>query len=156
RTSDGIWSVVAGQIEDGESFADGAARELMEEAVLEAPLLDLELTQAYEVEPRFRHLYAPGEYNVTVASYVVEAPAGWEPTLNHEHSEYRWCSVADAIELAHWPELKEGIRAVALLLSTRHANLGSELANSSTVPPTIRTFAWCRRPPRPGITAAVC
>ncbi|TMC26026.1 MAG: NUDIX domain-containing protein [Chloroflexi bacterium] len=113
RTSDGIWSVVAGQIEDGESFADGAARELMEEAVLEAPLLDLELTQAYEVEPRFRHLYAPGEYNVTVASYVVEAPAGWEPTLNHEHSEYRWCSVADAIELAHWPELKEGIRTVA-------------------------------------------
>jgi len=57
RTSDGVWSVVAGQIEDGESFADGAARELMEEAVLEAPLLDLELTQAYEVEPRFRHLY---------------------------------------------------------------------------------------------------
>ena len=113
RTSDGVWSVVAGQIEDGESFADGAARELMEEAVLEAPLLDLELTQAYEVEPRFRHLYAPGEYNVTVASYAVEAPAGWEPTLNHEHSEYRWCSVAEAIELAHWPEMKEGVRAVA-------------------------------------------
>jgi len=113
RTSDGIWNVVAGQIEDGESVADGAARELMEEAALDAPLVDLELTQAYEVEPRFRHLYAPGEYNVTVASYAVEAPAGWEPTLNHEHSEYRWCSVAEAIELAHWPEMKEGVRAVA-------------------------------------------
>ena len=113
RTSDGIWNVVAGQIEDGESVADGAARELMEEAALDAPLVDLELTQAYEVEPRFRHLYAPGEYNVTVASYAVEAPAGWEPTLNHEHSEYRWCSVAEAIALAHWPEMKEGVRAVA-------------------------------------------
>jgi len=113
RTRDGIWNVVAGQIEDGESFADGAARELMEEAALDAPLVDLELTQAYEVEPRFRHLYAPGEYNVTVASYAVEAPAGWEPTLNHEHSEYRWCSVAEAVELAHWPEMKEGVRAVA-------------------------------------------
>ena len=115
RARDGIWNVIAGQIEDGEAFADGAARELMEEAALDAPLIDLDLAQVYEVEPQFRHLYAPGEYKVTIASYAAEAPAGWEPTLNHEHDTYRWCSVADAIALAHWPEVEEGIRAVARL-----------------------------------------
>ena len=113
RASDGIWNVVAGQIEDGESFADGAARELMEEASLAAPLVDLDLTAVYDVEPRFRHLYAPGEYKVTLAAYAAEAPAGWEPTLNHEHSEYRWCTLEEAVALLHWPEAKEGVRAAA-------------------------------------------
>ena len=113
RVSDGIWNVVAGQIEDGESFDAGAARELMEEAGLEAPLVDLGVPQRYEVEPAFQHLYAPGEYKVSIASYAVQAPAGWEPTLNHEHDSYRWCSLADAVELLHWPEAKEGARAAA-------------------------------------------
>ena len=113
RVSDGIWNVIAGQIEDGESFGDGAARELMEEAGLDAPLIDLSLSQGYEVEPAFRHLYAPGEYTVAIASYATQAPDGWEPTLNHEHDAYRWCSVADAVELLHWPEAKEGARAGA-------------------------------------------
>ena len=120
RARDGIWNVIAGQIEDGEAFADGAARELVEEAALDVALVDLELMQGYEVEAQFRHLYAPGEYKVSIASYAAEAPAGWEPTLNHEHDAYRWCSVADAIALAHWPEVKQGIRAVADRLGLPH------------------------------------
>jgi len=120
RVRDAIWSVVAGQIEDGESFADGAARELMEEAGLEAPLVDLGIPQSYTVEPRFQHLYATGAYTVAIQSYAAWAPAGWEPTLNHEHDVYRWCSVADAIGLAHWPEVKAGIRAVAERFGLAH------------------------------------
>lgn len=116
RASDGVWNVPAGQIEDGESFVDGAARELMEEAALDAPLIDLGEPAAYEVEPRFRHLYASGAYNVLVAAYVAVAPGGWEPTLNHEHDEYRWCSLAEAVELLHWPEVKAGARAAAARL----------------------------------------
>src|SRR5919201_2792998 len=100
RSRDGIWNVIAGQIEDGEAFADGAARELMEEAALDAPLIDLDLAQVYEVEPQFRHLYAPGEYKVTIASYAAEAPAGWGRTLNHEHHKYRWSPVRGTIGLA--------------------------------------------------------
>ena len=56
---------------------------------------------------------ASGDYIVTVASYAAQAPEGWEPTLNHEHSEYRWCTLEEALELLHWPEVKDGLRVVA-------------------------------------------
>jgi 8-oxo-dGTP pyrophosphatase MutT (NUDIX family) len=113
RVSDNVWNVCAGQIEDGETYAEGAARELREETGLVAPLFDLAVAQPYQVEERFRHLYAPGEYTVMVASFAVEAPQGWEPTLNHEHDDYRWCSLRDALELLHWPEVKAGLRTLA-------------------------------------------
>ena len=116
RRRDGRWNVAAGQIEEGESFAAGAARELLEEAQLAAPLIDLHVRETYEVEPQYRRLYAPGEYTVTVASYAAEAPAGWEPTLNHEHSEYRWCSLEDGLALLYWPEARTALRALALRL----------------------------------------
>ena len=119
RVSDGIWNVCAGQIEDGESYADGAARELKEETGLVAPLVDLGMPQPYTVEERFRHLYAPDEYVVTVASYAAEAPPGWEPTLNHEHSAYRWCTLDDALALLHWPEARNGVVALARRLGLR-------------------------------------
>jgi len=113
RRRDGHWNVPAGQIEDDESFAEGAARELLEEAQLAAPLIDLDLRETYEVEPQYRRLYAAGEYTVTVASYAAEAPDGWEPTLNHEHTEYRWCSHEDGLALLHWLEARTGLRALA-------------------------------------------
>jgi dATP pyrophosphohydrolase len=118
RVSDGIWNVCAGQIEDGESYEDGAARELREETGLVAPPVALTEPQPYEVEEKYQHLYKPGQYVVMVESFAVEAPEGWEPTLNHEHDEYRWCSLGDALELLHWPEVKDGLR----VLSARLAN----------------------------------
>ena len=119
RARDGFWNVVAGQVEDGESFLEGAIRELREEAQLEASLIDLDLRHVYEVEPRFRSLYAPGQYTVTVAAYGAEAPAGWEPTLDHEHSEHRWCRFDEAVTLLHWPEARDGLRALASRLAQR-------------------------------------
>ena len=66
---------------------------------------------------RYQHLYAPDQYVVMVESFAVEAPSGWEPTLNHEHDEYRWCSLGDALELLHWPEVKDGLRVLAARLA---------------------------------------
>ena len=117
RPNDGYWNVIAGQVEDDEGFDAAAARELMEEAALAAPLRDLGVQQTYEVQAEFRHLYPSGEYTVTIRSYVVEAPRNWEPVLNHEHDTYRWCEVEDAAALAHWPEVKAGLRLAAAALT---------------------------------------
>jgi len=117
RTRDRIWNVPAGQIEDGESFDDGAARELQEEAGLVATLTPLGRPQGYDVEERFRSLYAAGAYSVMIQSYAAEAPIGWEPTLNHEHDEYRWCAFDEALALLHWPEAKAALRALAATLA---------------------------------------
>lgn len=119
RANDGHWNVVAGQVEDGESCESAAARELMEEAQLAAPLLDLGVPQRYEIEPRFLALYAPNERTVTVAAFAAAAPDGWEPTLNHEHDTYRWCSLEDALALLHWPETRSALRVLAERLRSR-------------------------------------
>jgi 8-oxo-dGTP pyrophosphatase MutT (NUDIX family) len=95
----GYWHGVAGGIEDGESPPEAAARELAEETGLEATPADLGRTYVYDA--------------VTVHCFAVDAPAGWEPQLDWEHDEHRWCTVAAAEELLHWPEPREVLREVA-------------------------------------------
>jgi dATP pyrophosphohydrolase len=119
RVPQGVWNVIAGQVEDGETFAAAAARELMEESGLSGTLVDVKMPQTYVIEPEYLALYAPGESTVAIESFVIEAPSAWEPTLNDEHDTYRWCSAEDAIALLHWQETKEALRAVAEVLRRR-------------------------------------
>jgi 8-oxo-dGTP pyrophosphatase MutT (NUDIX family) len=62
-------------------------------------------------EPGYRALF-PGVDRVVVGTFLVEAPAGWEPTLNDEHDEYRWCARDEAIALLRWPEPKALLRTL--------------------------------------------
>ena len=113
RAVDKYWHVVAGVVEDGETFPGAAARELREETGLDAPLLDLGMPQRYRVPEEMRDEYAPGVGEVAIENFAVAVPAGWEPILNEEHDEYRWVSLADAIALAHWPETAAVLAAIA-------------------------------------------
>lgn len=94
----GYWHTVAGGVEEGETYAEAAARELGEEVGLDAEPLDLDTTYVYD--------------DVEGRAFRVHVPAGWEPTLNEEHDEYRWCSPGEAATLFHWPETRELARAI--------------------------------------------
>jgi 8-oxo-dGTP pyrophosphatase MutT (NUDIX family) len=113
RAIDRYWHVVAGVVEERESFAGAAVRELAEETGLDAAIVDLHMPQSYPVPEDLRHEYAPGVDEVAIENFAVEVPAEWEPVLNDEHDEYRWLSLADAIALAHWPETAEILKATA-------------------------------------------
>jgi 8-oxo-dGTP pyrophosphatase MutT (NUDIX family) len=95
----GYWHSVAGGVEEGESWQEAARRELLEETGLDVELVDLERPYVYD--------------GVTVHCFAAQAPAGWEPVLDWEHDEHRWCSVEEAVTLLHWPEPRELLMAIA-------------------------------------------
>jgi 8-oxo-dGTP pyrophosphatase MutT (NUDIX family) len=105
----GYWHLVAGGIEDGETAAATARRELQEETGLDTPVRAFGWRYDYSIaeEPERIADFAPGTDRITVDVFVVEAPAAWEPELNWEHDEYRWCGPDEADRLLRWPEPRE-------------------------------------------------
>jgi lipoyl(octanoyl) transferase len=109
RVVEEYWHVVAGALDEGETYAEAAARELREETGLVATPIDLELEQTYAITDRERPLYPDATAGVVIANFHVEAPDRWEPTLNDEHDRYSWASFTVAREMMYWLETQEAI-----------------------------------------------
>ena len=105
----GYWNLVAGGVEEGEAPTAAARRELDEESGLAQPI-------RFESLPLELVYVRPEGSKVTMHAFLAEAPSGWEPVLNEEHVEYRWCSLADADALLAYPEPRAAVRCVARLL----------------------------------------
>jgi len=104
----GYWHTIAGGVEPGEEPEAAALRELREETGLEAEAIQpiggfAYVREAWEEEPGLR---------VHVEAFLVDVAADWEPQLDREHDDYRWCSRDEAIELLFWPEPAQLLRSL--------------------------------------------
>ncbi len=110
--SHGYWHLVAGGIEEGEAPDAAALRELDEETGLTQPVRFAPIPLELGYRPMGDEGKEWGDW-VTLHPYSVEVVATWEPVLNEEHVEYRWCTEARAEELLEYPEPVDALRAVA-------------------------------------------
>ena len=78
-----FWSVPSGGVEKGETFREGAARELQEETMLDFNPKDLVYLGTIK----------DGKYNRISKIYKAEIDGKPEPTLDHEHSEFGYYDV---------------------------------------------------------------
>ena len=111
----GYWHTIAGGIELGESPDEAARRELEEESGLRVERLGEPFVNRYPLDqepPESRARFAPGLTEVPVHAYLVDVADDWEPQLDWEHDDYRWCAVDDAATAYRWPETGEALRAL--------------------------------------------
>jgi dATP pyrophosphohydrolase len=92
QTLIGEWCQVAGSIEEGETAWQTALRELDEETGLQPNAL-------YSADT-CEQFYEADRDAITIAPvFVAFIDRAATVTLNHEHSEYRWVSFEEAIEM---------------------------------------------------------
>lgn len=98
----GFWQSVTGSLEDGETPAQAAIREVQEETGLQAldhNFYDMQASNVYEIYPHWRHRYAPGVTENTEHLFGLELPAALPVRLApDEHLQYTWVDWRTAAE----------------------------------------------------------
>jgi dATP pyrophosphohydrolase len=96
RMKGGYWCHVAGSIEAGETGWQAIVREFEEETKIEAKAL---------YNAQFLEQFYEANVNVIqlIPIFAVLCPPNQAVELNHEHTEYRWCSLEEAKALAPFP-----------------------------------------------------
>jgi len=89
------WQSVTGSQEPGETLHATATRELLEETGIDAhaygALTDWDMSNVYEIFPKWRHRYQPGTTHNTEHVFALEVPAPMPVTLNpREHLRAAW------------------------------------------------------------------
>jgi dATP pyrophosphohydrolase len=102
NTSRGLWSLIMGRLEKGESAAEAIRREVAEETGIAVEALYT--TGCVDT-------YFSAGANAIEMMPIFAVPFAEEPkvTLDHEHLAYRWLSFAEAIEVLAYPGQRQAL-----------------------------------------------
>jgi dATP pyrophosphohydrolase len=104
----GFWQPVTGGLEEGETRMEALRREIEEETGIKNLIRVIEDLYCFEFsDPDLNQEYV----------YGVEVSHTEEVVLDKkEHSEYRWSSMQEALQLLHWKENKEALEKLNTIL----------------------------------------
>ncbi|NDH50514.1 MAG: dihydroneopterin triphosphate diphosphatase [Betaproteobacteria bacterium] len=128
--ADAFWQSVTGSKDQAqESWAESAAREVLEEtgidcrpgSALQDRLVDWQLENIYDIYPRWRHRYAPGVTRNTEHLFGLQVPERVPVSLSpREHVAYRWLPWREAAEACFSPSNAEAILLLPRLQMPEH------------------------------------
>ena len=101
----GVWQMITGHIEPGETAVEAALRETFEETGAKAENL-------WSI-PHVNSYYNPElDMICTIPVFVTEVKESFSPQISAEHSEFKWVNKDEAINLVAWPGQKKSIEII--------------------------------------------
>lgn len=111
-----FWQTVTGSLEAGETHAQAAVREVMEEtgiAAREGDLIDLGLVNTFEIPPVWRARYEPGVTHNEEVCFAL-AVGKVEPRIDlAEHDAFAWVSFESALKMFYWESNRRALERLA-------------------------------------------
>ena len=99
----GFWQPVTGMIEEGETAAEAASRETLEETGVTGPATDLEFIRAFRLSPRFTRSKDRYPWINEESAFAIQTDEKAAVTLSpDEHEQYLWLNPSEARERLKW------------------------------------------------------
>ena len=113
----GFWQPVTGGVLEGETPEEAAYREVCEETGIPRPrrFFDLNYRYSFELPEKYKIFYDDDVDTLTEHAFGYETDIE-DIILSDEHTEYRWLTPPEALELYEYPEYHEALRRVIRLL----------------------------------------
>lgn len=113
----GFWQSVTGSLEKGETHRQAAIREVLEEtgfAARDEELVDLGVTNTFEIAPLWRAKYAPGVTHNEEVCFALKVDEREVKLYPLEHDDYVWETYDRALEMLYWESTRRAFVATHL------------------------------------------
>ena len=110
-----FWQSVTGSLEDEETHLQAAVREVREETgcnVREDQLIDLGVTNVFEIAPQWRSRYAPGVMINEEVCFALPVEHLRVEIDHQEHDQYVWVDYAAALGMLYWESNRRTLEVV--------------------------------------------
>ena len=114
----GFWQSVTGSLEDGETHADAAVREVLEETGISSTveeLIDLALLNNFEIAPQWRDRYAPGVTHNEERCFALMVRECEVKLDILEHQAFAWEPYERAVKMLYWESTRRAFAAARLI-----------------------------------------
>jgi len=114
----GFWQGVTGAPEKKEKIPEAAKRELLEETgFIPEIIFKIDYSYAIDAKDAKGSVYSPDVETIPVHVFFARVHDSGSPVLDPtEHTECKWCTFEEAIDLLYWKEDKEVLGLVQAII----------------------------------------